>query len=163
MMKNENDVERFADFKFITPGAMVDDDLTLELEEMCPYNPEKKHVPEYKFAMVNTHTQTPMGKIRLRVGLTEMLRQYGGHIGYEVDEPYRGHRYAARSCRLLLPLIRALGINPVIITCDPNNIASAKTIESLGAELMATKEVEFEPGDFRRTSNYYLYLEQGIQ
>ena len=41
MMKNENDVERFADFKFITPGAMVDDDLTLELEEMCPYNPEK--------------------------------------------------------------------------------------------------------------------------
>ncbi len=162
-MKNENDVERFADFKFITPGTMADDDLTLELEEMCPYNPEKKHVPEYKFAMVNTHTQSPMGKIRLRVGLTEMLRQYGGHIGYEVDEPHRGHRYAARSCRLLLPLIRALGINPVIITCDPNNIASAKTIESLGAELMATKDVEIEPGDFRRTSIYYLYLEQGIQ
>ncbi len=35
-MKNENDVERFANFKFITPGTMVDDDLTLELEEMYP-------------------------------------------------------------------------------------------------------------------------------
>jgi len=99
----------------------------------------------------------------LRVGLTRKLRDFGGHIGHEVDEPYRGHHYAARSCRLLLPLIRALDINPVIITCDPGNIASAKTIESLGAELRATKEVEIEPGDFRRTSIYYLYLEQGIQ
>ncbi len=157
-MKNENDVERFADFKFITPGTMVDDDLTLKLEEMCPYNPEKKHVPEYKFAMVNTNTQSPMGKIRLRVGLTEILKQYGGHIGYEVDEPYRSHRYAARSCRLLLPLIRALGINPVIITCDPDNIPSAKTIESLGSELVAIKEVEIEPDKFRLSSIYHWHV-----
>lgn len=99
-----------------------------------------------------------MGKVRLRVGLTAMLRLYGGHIGYEVDEPFRGHRYAARSCRLLAPLMQALGIDTAVITCNPDNIPSAKTIESLGAQLVATKEVEVEPGDFRLTSIYHWHL-----
>jgi len=156
-----NEVEQFKNFQFITPKKMVDDDLTLKLEETCPYNPEKGYVPDYKFAMVHTYTRSPMGKIMLRVGLTSKLQTFGGHIGYEVDEPYRGHHYATRSCRLLFPLIQELGIQPVVITCAPDNIASVKTIESLGSLLTATKEVEIEPGVFRLTNIYHLYLEQG--
>jgi tagatose 1,6-diphosphate aldolase len=111
--------------------------------------------------MVNTKTGDVMGDIDLRVGLTEKLKMMGGHIGYEVYEPYRGHRYATRSCRLLLPFARKLGIETVLITCDPQNIPSVKTIEALGAELIKTHEVELEPGVFRWTNVYHLHTDRG--
>ena len=107
----------------------------------------------------NTYTGEEMGNIDLRVGLTEKLRMLGGHIGYEVYEPYRGRRYATRSCRLLLPFARQLGINPVVITCDPQNIASVRTIEALGAKLVKTHDVEIESGVFRWTNVYHVYKE----
>lgn len=137
---------------------MVDNDLELKVLETCPYNPENGFVPEYKFAMIHVKTNAIMGFINLRVGLTKRLKEFGGHIGYEVAKSYRGHNYAARSCRLLFPLMRRLGINPVVITCDPGNLPSVKTIESIGAVLMATKEVEIEPQIYRPTNIYHLYF-----
>lgn len=157
---NENDIERFKEYDFITPPVMVDNDLQLQLVETVPYNPEKGWVPYYRFAMVNTQSWgVVMGDIDLRVGLTPKLKLMGGHIGYEVEPPYRGRRCAARSCRLLLPFARTLGINPVLITCAPDNIPSVKTIESLGARLIATNEVEIEPAVFRWTNLYHVYLD----
>jgi predicted acetyltransferase len=153
-----NALDKFKDFKFLEPGVLIDDDLELIVEETCPYVPEKGYVPAYKFEMVNTKTRAIMGNIDLRVGLTEKLKEFGGHVGYEVNEQYRGNHYAARSCKLLFPLIRELGINPVVITCDPENIPSVKTIESLGAMLLVTKEVEIGPHVFRMTNIYHLSL-----
>jgi tagatose 1,6-diphosphate aldolase len=153
---NDNHIERFKDYDFITPPVLVDDDLQLQLVETVPYNPQKGWVPYYRFAVVNSHTGAVMGDIDLRVALTAKLKLMGGHIGYEVEEPYRGRRYATRSCRLLLPFARTLGIDPVLITCAPDNIASVKTIESLGARLIDTYEVEIEPGVLRMTSLYHV-------
>ena len=152
-----DDLESFKGFQFIDPGVLVDDDLELRVRETCPYDPEKGYVPEYQFDMVHARTKATMGTIKLRVGLTEKLKEFGGHIGYEVVEPYRGHRYAARSCKLLFPLIRRLGINPVVITCYPENIPSVKTIESIGARLVITKDVEIESQMYRPTNIYHLY------
>ena len=157
-MNLSDNLERFKDFKFTDPGTLIDAELELKLEETCPYKPEKGYVPEYKFAMVNIRTRAIMGEIRLRVGLTKTLNTFGGYIGYEVDEPYRGHRYAARSCCLLVPLIQRLEIQPVVITCAPDNLPSVKTIESLGAERVGIKNVEIEPDVFRLTSIYHWYL-----
>lgn len=157
-MNLSDNLERFKDFEFIDSGILIDAELELELEETCPYKPEKGYVPEYKFAMVNTSSRAVLGRISLRVGLTKKLNTFGGHIGYEVDEPYHGRRYAARSCRLLVPLIQRLGICPVVITCAPDNLPSARTIESLGAERVKIKNVEIEPGVFRLTSIYHWYL-----
>lgn len=58
---------------------------------------------------------------------------YDGHIAYTIEEEYRGHHYAYKACLLLKSLLSKEGINHVIITCDPDNIASRKTIEALGA------------------------------
>ena len=52
-----------------------------------------------------------------------------------VHSPHRGHRYAARSLRLLIPLARELGIAPLWITCDPENAASRRSAERAGATL----------------------------
>jgi predicted acetyltransferase len=157
-------IRKFMDsdpFQFINPGLLVDNDLELIVKETSPGDAANGIVPEYKFAMINPLTRLEMGRIHLRVSLTEKLKDYGGHIGYEVFEVNRGHHYAARSCRLLFPLIRKLGINPAVITCDPENTPSVKTIESLGARLVASKDVEIEPGVWRTTNVYHLKLQAG--
>jgi predicted acetyltransferase len=48
----------------------------------------------------------------------------------------RGHHYAERACRLLLPLARRHGIQPLWITCNPDNFPSRRTCERLGAKLV---------------------------
>jgi predicted acetyltransferase len=153
-----DDFRQFVDFQFIEPGVLIDKDLELRLQKICPCNAEKGYVPEYKFEMVEATTEATIGTVDLRVGLTEKLKEYGGHISYEVVEQYRGHKYAARSCKLLFPLIRKLGIRPIVITCCSDNIPSVKTIESIGAKLVVAQDVEIEPHIWRPTSIYHLYL-----
>ena len=74
------------------------------------------------------------GRISLRLGESEAM-YYFGHIGYHVDPPYRGNHFAARACRLLKPLLEITEKTDIVITCDPDNAPSKKTIESLGCEL----------------------------
>jgi predicted acetyltransferase len=61
---------------------------------------------------------------------------YAGHIGYGVHPLYRGHRYASRSVRLLMPLARRLGLDFLWITCDPENSASRRSLELAGAQFV---------------------------
>ena len=152
-----DELEKFKNYKFIEPNLATDADLELRVRQLCPYNPQLKFVPEYKFNMIHIPSGNVMGEICIRVGLTQKMKEYGGHIGYHVLEPFRGQHYAARSIKLLIPLLKRLGINPVVITCSPENLASAKTIEASGAKLVITKEVEIEPGTYRMTSIYHLH------
>jgi tagatose 1,6-diphosphate aldolase len=76
------------------------------------------------------------GGIALRVGTNDEIRKYAGHVGYHVYPPARGHHYAERACRLLLPLARAYGIGELWITVNPDNVASRRTCERLGAKLI---------------------------
>ena len=41
-----------------------------------------------------------IGQISYRNGESRCI-YYFGHIGYHIDEPYRGHHYARRACLLL--------------------------------------------------------------
>lgn len=72
----------------------------------------------------------------LRISDTPDICNCIGHIGYNVYPPARGAHLAERACRMILPLARTHGINPLWITCNPDNIASRRTIERLGAELV---------------------------
>jgi tagatose 1,6-diphosphate aldolase len=127
---------------FVPPGELRDGDLQLELSGFGPH--PLVDVPTYHFRMVHTATAEEIGTIRLRVGSTPHLETYHGHIGYGVHAPHRGHHYAARSVRLLVPLARRLGIDPLWITCDPENAASRRTLELAGAQFV---EVVNVPGD----------------
>ncbi|MGQ9631448.1 MAG: GNAT family N-acetyltransferase [bacterium] len=128
-------------FEFLDPGRLVDDDLELVLVEKLPGDEKKGWVPAYRFEMRHTFSGERMGMIELRVGNTRDLITYGGHLGYSVEPEFRGHHYAARSCRLLLPLARRHGINPVWITCNPDNWASRRTCELAGARLVEIVDI----------------------
>jgi predicted acetyltransferase len=142
--------------KFRDPGTLIDGDLELHLIERCPGNTQKGRVPEYKFEMRRSGFPEAIGYIHLRVALTPKLRTHGGHIGYGVDPAYRGHHYAARSCRLLFPLAAEHGVDPILITCAEDNVASRRTCEMIGGELVRTDTIEIEPGLWRPTCYYHV-------
>jgi predicted acetyltransferase len=103
-------------------------------------------VPTYFFRMMNIGLEEETGTINLRIGSTLHLERYAGHIGYGVHPAHRGHRYAARSLMLLTPFARSLGIDPLWITCDPDNAASRRSLEIAGAEFFEIVEVPLECG-----------------
>ena len=77
-----------------------------------------------------------IGTIDIRLTMNDHMYYYG-HVGYHILEKYRGHRYAFYACKILLGIARdEFKMDHLIITCNPDNYASLKTIERLGAELI---------------------------
>lgn len=127
----------YQSFTFYQPGKLVDRDLELVLvKKIFPEANKVADVPVYKFEMRTINTAQKLGRINFRVGNTEDLTLYAGHFGYRVEQQHRGNRYAARSCQLLFPLAKKHTINPIWITCNPENTASRKTCEIAGGRLV---------------------------
>ena len=149
-------------FEFLNPGKLTDNDLELILVNKAPANPAKKRVPCYEFEMRSTTTGTAMGHIRFRVGDADSILYYPAHIGYGVDEEFRGNRYATRSLRLLIPFARAHGLDKLWIGCVPENIASRRTCELAGAQLHEIVDIpkthEMYQEGYRQSCRYYIDL-----
>ena len=118
----------------ICVGELKDGDLTLEFVRFAPHAIHA--VPAYHFRMVHTFAHTELGQINLRVGSSRHIEFHAGHVGYLVHPAHRGHRYAARSLRLLFGLAQAHRLNPLVITCDPGNTASQRTLDFVGASFV---------------------------
>jgi tagatose 1,6-diphosphate aldolase len=112
-----------------------------------PGDPATGKAPSYQFWMLlrhgpgGPHELPPLriaGGLSLRVGSGPAVELYYGHIGYHVYPAARGHRYAYRAARLVLPLLRAHGCRTAWLTCDPQNAASRRTIERLGGHYVET-------------------------
>lgn len=136
-------------------GPLRDRDLWLELRAREPAIPARDWVPAYRFNMRLDGVDHAVGRLGFRVGSTHTIENYAGHIGYEVALPFRGARLAERSCRLVLPLARRHGFRELWITCNPDNFASRRTCERLGAELIDIVDVPrdsdlFGPGSERK-------------
>jgi predicted acetyltransferase len=113
---------------------LVDNELELHLVAREGGDPARNWVPAYRFEMRVRGDRA--GEATLRVGTNDYLERYAGHIGYGVELPYRGRRYAARACMLLFELARRHGIKSLWITCNPENVASRRTCELVGGELV---------------------------
>lgn len=76
-----------------------------------------------------------VGFFSFRHTLNEWLREAGGHIGYSVRLSRRRRGYASAALALGLDRARAMGLEQVLITCDDDNVGSARTIERAGGVL----------------------------
>jgi tagatose 1,6-diphosphate aldolase len=132
----------------IQPGNLRDGELELKLARFAPYPAHK--APAYWFQMVHATTGVELGEINLRVGSTRHIELFAGHVGYGVHPEHRGHRYACRSVRLLMPFAGLVGIDPVWITCDPDNLASRRTLELAGAEFVEVVNVPSDCAIYQR-------------
>ena len=111
-----------------------DEEIMLILSNEIVENSEIGVTDGYTFYIYERKPRRKVGYISLRLGESPAL-YYLGHIGYRIDEPYRGHGYAARACRLILPLLQELNLKSICITANPDNIPSRKTCEKIGCEL----------------------------
>jgi predicted acetyltransferase len=115
----------------------------LKFDKIVPADGRPGVVPYYRF-QVQTTDGTEVGRISFRVGNTDHVKIIVGHIGYEIVEEHRGHGYALQACQAIVPFVRRF-YTSVIITSDPGNLASVRTIERLGAVFLG--EVPVPPDD----------------
>ena len=73
-----------------------------------------------------------IGFLALRTQLNEWLLEQGGHIGYSVVPSRRRQGHATRALALAVRRAAELGLERVLVVCDEENVASARTIEACG-------------------------------
>ncbi len=127
----------------VPPGNLSFGQVRLRFAGIVPGDAAQGLVPWYHFRILDA-AGTDVGHINFRAGDTEHVRVSAGHIGFKIQEPHRGHHYAFEACRAIAPFVRAF-YDAVTITCDPDNQASIRTIERLGAAFM--DEVAVPPQD----------------
>ena len=85
--------------------------------------------------LVNDETMEFIGEISVRHELNDALRICGGHIGYAVRMSRWNMGWGTLMLKLALERAKARGIHRVLITCNDDNIASARVMEKNGLVL----------------------------
>ena len=76
-----------------------------------------------------------IGMVNIRYEDNDVILGWAGHIGYCVRPSERRKGYAAAQLALALDICRERGIKKVLISCDKENLGSAKTIIKNGGVL----------------------------
>ena len=95
-----------------------------------------------------------VGAVNIRHHLNDNLLAIGGHIGYGVRPGARKKGYASEMLRLALEKTREMGLSKVLVTCNKDNIGSAKTILNNGGKL----ESEFQEENGNIVQRYWIEL-----
>jgi tagatose 1,6-diphosphate aldolase len=124
---------------FYDTNDLRNDEIMLLLQSTCDAQPEKDWLPAYYFNICLLDG-TKIGYCDLRIGHNHKT-YIGGNIGYGIDEAYRGHHYASKACKLLYTLAKKHGLSYLLITCDPENMASSKTCQLTGGKYIETADI----------------------
>ena len=117
-----------------TPDDLEWGSVRLHFEELAAGNPERGLVPWYHFKIVN-ESGTQVGHVNFRVGDTQHVTMTAGHVGFWISPEHRGSSLSYQACRALAPFIRR-HYDRVILTANPANAPSIRTIQKLGAKFL---------------------------
>ncbi|MGA3065721.1 MAG: GNAT family N-acetyltransferase [Tepidisphaeraceae bacterium] len=132
--------QQLSDFLSICPAGRQPGDSATGLSPCYHFWMHRRDTPDFPIA----------GSISLRIGNSYDTVMYYGHLGYHVYPMSRGRRFAQRACRLLLPLAARHGLNPLWITCNPENAASRRTCQLLGGKFVELVLVPMEHPLYQR-------------
>lgn len=111
-------------------------------------------VPDSVFFLLDEARDRLLGAVNIRHYLNDSLLKEGGHIGDGIRPSERRKGYATEMIRLALTECKKLGIDKVLMTCDKENIASAKSIIKNGGIL----ENEFVNSDGKVEQRYWISI-----
>lgn len=94
-----------------------------------------------------------VGRASIRHELNEFLLGWGGHVGYAVLPEHRRRGYATEILRQSIVVARSYGVDGVLVTCDDQNVGSARVIERCGGVL---ENVVDGPDPGERTRRYWI-------
>ena len=97
-------------------------------------------VPDSVFFCYDIDRDIYVGAVNIRHCLNDSLLFTGGHIGDGIRPSERRKGYGTAMLALALDECKKLGIDKVLMTCDKDNIGSAKAIQKNGG----VKENEVE-------------------
>ena len=92
-------------------------------------------VPDSTFFCLDLDRDIFVGAVNIRHYLNDELLFTGGHIGDGIRPSERKKGYATAMIALALEECKKLEINKVLMTCDKDNIGSAKSIMNNGGVL----------------------------
>jgi predicted acetyltransferase len=110
-------------------------------------------VPSSTFMAISADDGHLIGMIDIRHRLNDYLMNFGGNIGYSIRKSERQKGYATEMLGLALAECAKMNMKKVLITCNKENIASAKTMLNNGAKL----ENEIPEGN-EITQRYWITL-----
>lgn len=117
--------------------------ISLRFERILAGDLSRGLAPAYHFKIRN-ESGVEIGHINFRVGESSHVEMTAGHVGCALDPEHRGSGHAFHACMALVPVIRR-HYDRVILTADPENSASIRTIEKLGTRFI--DEVTVPPDD----------------
>jgi predicted acetyltransferase len=106
----------------------------VEEERQCIHdeNIMAYRVPETIFWLVDDGEF--IGRLEFRHELNDHLLEIGGHIGYSIRPSRRREGWGKRILELGVQKAREYDMDRVLLTCDPDNVASRKIIEKNGGK-----------------------------
>lgn len=122
----------------------------LELKE-----PKEGKVPDSVFFLYDESSDKLIGAVNIRHYLNDYLLQHAGHIGDGIRPSERNKGYGTKIIELALIECKKLGIDKVLMVCDKENIASAKTIIKNGGVL----ENEYKDESGKIQQRYWIHIE----
>ena len=138
-------------FEFKNAAHILGNEVELELSSTVLG--DRFYCPAYHFNILKSGTLFKVGKIDLRIGYDPEI-YCSGNIGYSIEDRQRGHGYAAKAASLLTSLARAHGMHVITITCNPDNIASAKTAENLNAQYLELIKLPKSSGQYKQGDRF---------
>lgn len=111
------------------------------------------------FLLIRKNDNKLIGMINVRWNLTEEMKRFGGNIGYGIRPTERRKGYNKINLYLGLLETKKIGLDKVMLDCETSNIASSKTMESLGGVLDRT---EIDHYDGILTSVYYINISASL-
>ena len=109
-------------------------------------------VPDSVFFLLDIDTNRLIGAVNIRHYLNDYLLKYAGHLGDGIRPSERNKGYGTKMIALALVECKKLSISKVLMVCDKDNIASAKTIINNGGVL----ENEFVDEKGRIEQRYWI-------
>lgn len=114
----------------------------------------KGRVPATQYLGIRTSDHKLVGMLQIRHSLNEHLRTHGGHIGYCVRRSERRKGYATQMLKQAVAICKDMGIHNIMLTCNPENTASAKVMQANGGTY--TKQVVLD--DRSKLDHYWIKL-----
>lgn len=130
-------------------------DFDYYLEHLERKEEEDGRVPDSVFFLYDDERDRLLGAVNIRHYLNDDLLREGGHIGDGIRPSERRKGYGTEILRLALIECKKMGMSKVLITCDKNNIASAKAIMKNGGVL----ENEIINSDGEMEQRYWIDLD----
>lgn len=131
-------------------------DFEYYLENLEIRQEQDGRVPDSTYFCLDLDENVFVGAVNIRHYLNESLLFTGGHIGDGIRPSRRRKGYATAMIRLALEKCRELGLHRVLMTCDKDNIGSAKSILRNGGIL--ENEITNEEG--KQEQRYWIDLDR---